>query len=53
MELEFQTPIEYFTHSIHNNHPVEGPLSLKVSRMGQLLVDAACQSAQEKRPIQV
>ena len=53
MELDFQNPIEYFTHCIHNNQPLEGPLSLKVSRMGQLLVDAACQSAQEKRPIQV
>ena len=53
MKLDFQNPIEYFTHCIHNNQPVEGPLSLEVSRMGQLLVDAACQSAQEKKAVRL
>ena len=52
-ELDFNNPIEYFSHCIHNGQAVEGPLSLKVSRMGQMLVDAACQSAQEKKAVRL
>ncbi|MFP6900704.1 MAG: Gfo/Idh/MocA family oxidoreductase [Opitutales bacterium] len=47
----FENPIQYFIHCLSNDHPVEGPLSPTVCRIGQRLVDAALQSAEEKRTI--
>jgi predicted dehydrogenase len=52
-ELDFKNPIEYFTHCIHNNEKITGPLSLEVARMGQLLVDAAYKSAETKEIIKL
>ena len=52
-KLDFQNPIEYFTHCIANGEEPTGPLSPKIARTGQLLVDAAYKSAHENRIITV
>lgn len=48
-----QDPIQYFLHCLETGEPIEGPLSPEVSRVGQLIVDAAVQSANEKRTVKV
>jgi predicted dehydrogenase len=47
----FENPIQYFIHCLANDLPIEGPLNPAVCRIGQRLVDAALQSAEEKRTI--
>jgi glucose-fructose oxidoreductase len=46
-------PIEYFLNCLEQGTEVAGPLSPSVSRIGQLIVDAAYQSAQEKRTVRL
>jgi len=46
-----RNPVEYFIHCLQSGTPVEGPLSLELSRTGQRIVDAAVQSAFEKRTV--
>ncbi|HWB06664.1 MAG TPA: Gfo/Idh/MocA family oxidoreductase [Verrucomicrobiales bacterium] len=43
--------VEYFLHCLANNRPVEGPLAVDISRIGQQMVDTAWHSAQEKRTL--
>ncbi len=40
-----QDPIQYFVHCIREGRPVEGPLSPKIARVGQQIVDSARLSA--------
>ena len=51
-ELDFQNPIEYFTHCIENGKNVTGPLSLEVSRRA---TSRGCriQGAEERKIISV
>ena len=51
MPPPFQNPVQYFLHCLEHDTPVEGPLSVAVSRIGQVMVDAAFQSAREKRTL--
>lgn len=44
-------PVAYFIDRLERDLPVEGPLSVEVSRIGQQIVDTAYQSAQEKRAL--
>lgn len=44
-------PISYFLHCLESGIPVEGPLSVEVSRIGQQIVDTAYNSAYEKRTL--
>lgn len=46
-----QNPIQYFLHCLSKDIPVEGPLSLAISRIGQQIVDTAYHSAQQKRTL--
>ena len=46
-----QNPVQYMIHCLETASPIEGPLSPELSRVGQLLVDAAVRSAAEKRTI--
>ena len=46
-----QNPIQYFVHCLENDLPIEGPLSVEISRIGQQIVDTAYQSAQQKRTL--
>ncbi len=40
-----RNPIQYFAHCIREGRPVEGPLSPKIARIGQQIVDSAVRSA--------
>jgi glucose-fructose oxidoreductase len=51
LRAPFQNPIQYFIHCIQRGHPPEGPLSTKVSRIGQQIVDAAILSARLRRTV--
>lgn len=44
-------PIDYFLHCVETGAPIEGPLSPAICRIGQQIVDTACQSAREKRTL--
>lgn len=44
-------PIAYFLDRLERGEPVEGPLSIEISRIGQQIVDTAYQSAREKRTL--
>jgi len=50
-EPPMQDPVQYLVACIKEGRPVEGPLSPTVSRIGQQIVDAAVQSAREKRTV--
>jgi glucose-fructose oxidoreductase len=49
----FQNPIQYFAHCLSEGRPVEGPLSTKISRIGQQIVDSAVRSARLKRTVKL
>ena len=49
LESPGQDPIQYVIHALDTETPIDGPLSVEVSRIGQQIVDTACLSAQEKR----
>ena len=51
IEAPFQNPIQYLIDRLDQDLPVEGPLSVEVSRIGQQIVDTAYQSSKEKRAI--
>jgi glucose-fructose oxidoreductase len=46
-----QDPVQYLLHCLENDEPLEGPVSLKISRIGQEIVDAAVRSARLKRTV--
>jgi predicted dehydrogenase len=46
-----QNVVQYFVDCLTHNHPIEGPLSPALSRLGQRIVDTAYQSAKEKRTL--
>lgn len=48
-----QNPVQYLLHCLENDEPLEGPVSLKISRIGQEIVDAAVRSARLKRTVQL
>ena len=47
----FADPIQYFVHCIREERPVEGPLSPKIARIGQQIVDTAVLSAQRRKTV--
>ena len=44
-------PVEYLLHSLESGTPLEGPVSLPISRVGQEIVDAAVRSAATGRTV--
>ena len=46
-----RSAIEYFAHCVSTGEPLEGPLSPKISRIGQQIVDSAVLSAQRRKTI--
>jgi predicted dehydrogenase len=46
-----QNPVQYMVHCLQHDLPIEGPLSLEMSRLGQRIVDTAFQSARLKRTL--
>ena len=51
LEPPYQNPVQYVLHCIDGGLPIEGPLSTRISRIGQQIVEAAMRSAEEKRAV--
>ncbi len=51
LEPPHRNPIEYMLDCLDHGRPIEGPLSVEVSRLGQRIVDTAVLSAREKRTV--
>jgi predicted dehydrogenase len=47
----FANPVQYFLHCLDTGAPLEGPLSLEISRIGQQICDTAFQSAESGRAL--
>jgi predicted dehydrogenase len=48
-----QNPVQYLIHCLETEMPLEGPVSLRISRIGQEIVDAAVRSARLKRTVRL
>ena len=48
-----QNPVQYFIHCLDGKEPLEGPVSIRISRIGQEIVDAAVRSARLKRTVRL
>ena len=44
-----QNPVQYLIRCLEQGQPLEGPVSIRISRIGQEIVDAAVRSAKLKR----
>jgi predicted dehydrogenase len=49
----FQDPVQYFIHCLEHGLEIEGPLSPRLARLGQRIVDAALLSARERRTVRL
>jgi hypothetical protein len=45
--------VQYLLHCLERGIPLEGPVSLPISRIGQELVDAAVKSRRLHRPVKL
>ncbi|MFN0066396.1 MAG: Gfo/Idh/MocA family protein [Limisphaerales bacterium] len=48
-----QNPVQYLLHCLDKDLPLEGPVSLPISRIGQEIVDAAVKSARLKKAVRL
>jgi glucose-fructose oxidoreductase len=48
-----QNPVQYLIHCLDRGRPPEGPVSIRISRIGQEIVDAAVRSAKLKRAVRL
>ena len=48
-----QDPVQYLIHCLEQSKPLEGPVSIRISRIGQEIVDAAVTSAKLKRTVRL
>ena len=51
LEPPYQNPVQYLIHCLETGEATEGPLSPELCLLGQRIVDAAYESAQEKRTV--
>lgn len=51
LEKPYQNPVQYVIHCIEEGVPIAGPLSPALCRVGQQIVDTACQSAEQQRTL--
>ncbi|TVR45643.1 MAG: gfo/Idh/MocA family oxidoreductase [Puniceicoccaceae bacterium] len=51
LEFPHADPISHVLHAIETDTPIEGPLSPKVCRIGQQIVDTAAESARQGRTL--
>lgn len=51
LEAPHANPVQYFLHCLETESPIEGPLSLDISRIGQQICDTAYRSAEQKRTL--
>jgi len=48
-----QNPVQYLLHCLDKNQPLEGPVSIPISRIGQEIVEAAVRSAKTRRAVRL
>ena len=48
-----RNPVQYLIHRLEQGKPLEGPVSIPISRIGQEIVDAAVRSAKLKRAVKL
>ena len=48
-----QNPVQYLVHWLESGQAMEGPVSIRISRIGQEIVDAAVHSAKLKRTVKL
>jgi glucose-fructose oxidoreductase len=48
-----ENPVQYLLDCLAHDRPIEGPMSTETSRIGQMVVDAAVQSAAEKKTVRL
>jgi glucose-fructose oxidoreductase len=53
LKRPLQNPVQYLVDRLDAGKPLEGPVSLKISRIGQEIVDAAVRSAKLKRAVKL
>ncbi len=53
LKSPFRNPIEYVLYCLETKHPIDGPLSPKIARIGQQIVDSAALSAKLKRTVKL
>jgi predicted dehydrogenase len=53
MKAPNQNPVQYFVDRLTKEKPLEGPVSIPISRIGQEIVDAAVTSAKSKRTVKL
>jgi len=53
LESPRSNPVEYVIDCLENGRPIEGPLSVEVSRIGQQIVDTAFESAKRGRALRL
>jgi len=53
LKAPLQNPVQYLLHCLDRGVPLEGPVSLPISRLGQELVDAAVRSAATGRTVKL
>jgi predicted dehydrogenase len=51
LEPPFQNPLQYMLDCLENGHPIEGPLSIETSRIGQQIVDCAVRNIEERHTV--
>ena len=53
LEAPNQNPVQYFIDRLSKGKALEGPVSVRISRIGQEIVDAAVRSAKLKRTVKL
>jgi len=48
-----QNPVQYLLHCLEHGQALQGPVSIRISRIGQEIVDAAVRSAASKRTVKL
>ncbi len=48
-----KNPVQYLLHCLDKGRPLEGPVSIPISRIGQEIVEAAVRSAKSKRTVKL
>jgi glucose-fructose oxidoreductase len=49
----YLNPVHYFLHCLETGAPIEGPISVETSRIGQQIVDTAARSAKLRKPLKL
>jgi hypothetical protein len=47
----FQNPIQYMIHCIRHHRALDGPLSTRIARVGQQIIDSAILSASQRKTV--